>query len=279
MIIIAIPICILGLFGNAMVISFISWQITKTRFTLYIMNTTAADFIVLLYQYIYFMLFLVPNPVSSSISRFLELMYLLGCKSSFYILTAMCVERYSLVYFPIWYQHHRLKNLSIFCVMLWVISGLVALVEYDACQPRFYANLNEDSLSCKISVTTQLIIEYLIFLPVMIFCTLAIVSRAQQAQQTPPAALDFTIGVTVLLFVTFYSSIRFLHFLEYWFDTIYIPIFTISVLFDSISSSINPYIYFLIGGYIRKCGDPLEILLGSALCYEEEMLERTQADQ
>ncbi|XP_062981503.1 mas-related G-protein coupled receptor member H-like [Elgaria multicarinata webbii] len=280
MIIIAIPICIFGLLGNILIIAFVSWKIKKTRFTVYIQNVAAADLIVLLYQYTYFMLFLKPSPLSAPASHFLELMYVLGYNTSFYILAATCIERFLLVYFPIWYQHHQLKNFLAFCIMLWVFSGLVSLVEYSACNPRFYAYLKEDTFYCHATIILQMITEYLILIPIVVFCNLAVVCRNQKkGQQVRPAMLDITITAALFQFLIFDASIRLVRKIEHWFDSIDVPIFTTSVLLDSITSSINPYLYFLIGACHRKSCDPLEFLLKSALEDERNMVGGTQADQ
>ncbi|XP_029142184.1 proto-oncogene Mas [Protobothrops mucrosquamatus] len=267
MILIAIPVSILGIFGNLVVIFILSFKIKKTRFTVYVLNITIADLGILIYLYIYFMLFLQPSPVNASVSYIIELIYAVGYNCSFYILTALCFERYLSVFFFTWYQCHRPEHLSFFLVItLWIFSGLVSLLEYFACYPRFYIYLDENTLQCRIINLFQIFLEFLIFIPIMVFYTLAIFIRMQKKnQQTPPAKLDISITATVVLFLVFDVSVKIFNAIEFWFDAVHVPTFSVAVLFDSISSSVNPYVYFIIGGFLKRSFDPLEVFLERAL--------------
>ncbi|KAM6459271.1 proto-oncogene Mas-like [Liasis olivaceus] len=285
MILIAIPISILGIVGNIMVIFFLSFKIKKTRFTVYVLNITIADFSILIYLYTYFMLFLKPSLISASVSYIIELIYAVGCKSSLYILTVLCLERYLFVFFSTWYHCHRPEHLSFFFVTtLWTFSGLVSLVEYFACYPRFYIYLNENTLRCRIINLFQVFFEFLIFIPIMVYSTFAIFIRMQKkTQQTPPATLDISITATVVVFLVFDVSVKILNTIEFWFDAIHVPTFSVAVLFDTISSSINPFMYFIIGGFMKRTLDPLDCLLEKALqdgtLQEGTMVEGTQTHQ
>lgn len=277
MILIAIPITILGIFGNLVVIFYLSFKIKKTRFTVYVLNITIADLGILIYLYVYFMLFLKPSLVNASVSYIIELIYAVGYNSSFYILTALCFERYLAVSFFSWYQCHRPEHISFFLVStLWVFSGLVSLLEYFACYPRFYIYLDENTLQCRIINLFQIFLEFLIFIPIMVFCTLAIFIRRQKKnQQTPPATLDISITATVVLFLVFDVSVKIFNSIEFWFDAVHVPTFSVAVLFDAISSSVNPYVYFIIGGFLRRSFDPLDVFLERALKDEGTMVEGT----
>ncbi|XP_042299314.1 proto-oncogene Mas-like [Sceloporus undulatus] len=217
-----------------------------TKYTVYILNIAIADFIVLLYQYTYFMLFLQPTHLSGSASHFLELMYSLGNKSGFCILTTACLERCFSVFPPICYLFQRPKHLSvIICIMLWIVCGIISFVEYLACYPRFYAYLDEDSYSCYVQTIFRMVLAYMILIPIMTFSTLAIFIRMlQKAHETTPVTFDFTLIAIVILYLVFEASVRLLNTLEYWYDTIGVPIFTISVLFDTVSSSVNVFFIF-----------------------------------
>ncbi|XP_032071913.1 proto-oncogene Mas-like [Thamnophis elegans] len=280
MILIAIPISILGIFGNSLVIFFLSFAIKKTRFTVYILNITIADLGILIYLYTYFMLFLKPSIVSASVSYVIELIYAIGCNSSFYMLTALCFERYLLVFHFTWYQCHRPEHLSFFFVItLWTFSGLVSLLEYFACYPRFYIYLDENTLKCRITNLFQIFLEFLIFIPIMVFYTLAIFIRMQKKTQQTPPTLDISIIATVVLFLVFDVSVKFFNILEFWFDAVHVPTFSVAVLFDTISSSVSPYMYFIIGGFLKRTYDPFDVFLERALQDEETIVEGTQMQQ
>ncbi|KAJ7342160.1 hypothetical protein JRQ81_009277 [Phrynocephalus forsythii] len=276
MIILSIPICILGLMGNAMVFYFLCYKIQKTRFTVYIQNMIFADIVVLLYQYTYFMLFLKPTAVSAPVSNFLELVYMLAYNAGLYILTSLCAERCVSVFYPIWYQSHRPKRFSvIICAILWVFSALVSILEYFTCYPRFYAYLEEDSYGCYFQTIFQIII-FLIFVPIMVGSTLAIFIRMKQKmRQSPPAAIDVSITALVIFFIVFDSSVRVYNFVEYWYDTIGVPLFAVSVLCDTISTSVDPFLLFFIGYCTERACDPLEVFVERALQDERNRVEGT----
>ncbi|XP_062832729.1 proto-oncogene Mas [Anolis carolinensis] len=277
MIIVAIPICIVGLVGNALVFYFLSFKIKKTKFTMYILNITVGDTLVLVYQYIYFMLFLQPIQLSGPISHFLELMYVFGDNSSFFALTIVCLERCFSVFPPIIRRFKRPKHLAVYIsIALWIFSGLVSIIEYYACRPRFYAYLEEDSHHCYVQTIVKIVIGYAIFIPLMVFSTLAIFIRMLQKRlESIPAVFDFTIIAVVILFLVFQASIRIFSTLEYWYDSIGLPLFTISVLFDTISSSINPFLYFFMGYFTYGKRYPLEVLLRTALQEESNTINST----
>ncbi|XP_026531085.1 proto-oncogene Mas-like [Notechis scutatus] len=281
MILVAIPISILGISGNILVILFLSFNIRKTRFTVYVLNRTIADLGILIYLYTYCMLFLQPSIVNLSVSYVMELIYAIGCNSSFYMLTALCFERYLSVFYFTWYQCHRPEHLSFFLVStVWTFSGLVSLLEYFACYPRFYIYLDESTLQCRITNLFQIFLEFLIFIPIMVFYTLAIFIRMQKkTQQTPLATLDISITATVVLFLVFDVSVKILNTIEFWFDAVHVPTFSVAVLFDAISSSVSPYVYFIIGGCLKRPFDPVLVYLEKALQDEGTIVEETQMQQ
>lgn len=257
-----------------MVFYFLRAKIPRTKYTVYVQNMFFADIIVLLYQYTYFMLFLKPTEVTAPVSNFLELTHMFAYNSGFYILTALCVERYVLIYFPIWYQNHRPKRFAILvCAISWVFSAIVSIMEYFTCYPRFYAYLDEDSYGCYLQTILQIII-FFIFVPIMVGSTLAIFMRMKkEIRQGPPATLDITITALVIFFLMFDTTVRLYNFLEYWYDTLGVPLFTISVLFDAIARSIDPFLLFLIGYCSERSCDPLEVFVERALSDEINRVE------
>ncbi|XP_034966462.1 proto-oncogene Mas-like [Zootoca vivipara] len=278
MLIICIPICILGLVGNGMVILFIH-MIKKNKFNVYVMNMAMGDCVVLLYLLGYFALFVEPARVNAHTSRFLEITYFLGRNSGFYILTALCAERYLSLFSPVWCQRHRPENFSaIVSAILWAFSCVIAFAEEFTCYRRFYAFMNGDTFLCDTATVSEFIIDFLIFVPIMVFCTVAIFIKKQGKTQS---MLDNTIVATVILFLIFDGSARLLEYINYWHDDLVeMPLFTFSVLFDSICSSINPFLYFAIGWWGRqKAQETLDIFVERALNYETNIEQATQADQ
>ncbi|KAJ7342165.1 hypothetical protein JRQ81_009312 [Phrynocephalus forsythii] len=276
--IICIPICALGLVGNGIVLWLLWHRIKKTKFTVYFLNMVVADLTVLLYYVTVFILFLKAVPISLLYLHIMELTHAVGFNASTYILTAITTERYLMIFFPVWYQRCRHKHLSeIMCALLWGLSCLMSLTLYFACYLKFDPSLNEGNFSCGPTKMFRVIVNLLVFLPIMVFSTVVLFVRMlRTSQDTPPAKLDITIVATVLLFVLFAASVRIIEIIAHWVPRVHIPVvFLIFHFLDAIDSSGNPFIYLIVG-YTKKeteVGSPLQTFLERALLDEGDMAE------
>ncbi|XP_053238296.1 proto-oncogene Mas-like [Podarcis raffonei] len=276
-IILSIPTCIWGLIGNGVDFWLLCFRIKRTRFSVYILNLTAADLIVNIYYIMVFIIFLAQIYVNLYFSCVMEIIYLFGYNTSIYLVTALTAERYLTVFFPVWYQRHRLKYLSIIvCAVLWPFSCLVSLVAYISCYPRFLSFHNEERADCTAATIFEITVTLLVFQPIMLFSTVALCVKMQrEAKQSAPARLDITITILAVVFLIFSFSIRTVDAIAYWYQTLDSPVpFLLSLLFDSIKSSINPFIYLAVGCWKRV--KPIHMFLERALSGKAE---RTQVDQ
>ncbi|XP_063146609.1 mas-related G-protein coupled receptor member H-like [Candoia aspera] len=249
-IIVSIPICALGLLGNAIVFCLLCCTIKKTNFTVYFLNLVVADFTVLIYYVIVFILFLKAVPISLYYLYIMELAHAFGFNAKTYVLTAITAERYVMVFFPAWYKLHRPKHFSeIMCAILWGLSGLLAIVLYYACYLQTDPSFKEANQHCEPAKMFRVIINLLVFLPIMVFSTFLLFMRMLRvSQEAPLARLDITIVATVLLFLLFAASVRIIEIIARWVPEIHIPIvFLIFHFLDAIDSSGNPYVYLIIG--------------------------------
>ncbi|XP_015682785.1 mas-related G-protein coupled receptor member H-like [Protobothrops mucrosquamatus] len=268
--VISIPICILGLLGNAIIFCLLCCSIKKTNFTVYFLNLVVADFVVLIYYVIVFILFLKAVPISLYSLNIMELAHAFGFNAKTYVLTAITAERYVMVFSPAWYQLHRPKHFSeIMCTILWVLSGLLAIILYYSCYLETDTLLMEANHHCEPTKMARVIINLLVFLPIMVFSTYLIFTRMLSvSQETPLRRLDITIVATVLLFLIFAASVRIIEIIARWVPKIHIPIlFLILHFLDAIDSSGNPYVYLIVG-YSKTptdCEKPLQTLLERAL--------------
>ncbi|XP_020664831.3 mas-related G-protein coupled receptor member H [Pogona vitticeps] len=271
--IISIPICALGLLGNGIVLWLLWHRIQKTKFTVYFLNMVVADLTVLFYYATVFILFLRAVPISLLCLHIMELTHAVGFNASTYILTAITVERYLMIFFPVWCECNRPKHLSeIICALLWGLSCLMSLVLYFACYLQFDPALNEDHFSCGPTKMFRVIVNLLVFLPIMVFSTVVLFIRMLRTQQdAPPAKLDITIVATVLLFILFAASVRIIEIIARWVPKVHIPVvFLIFHFLDAIDSSGNPFIYLIVG-YTRKEMDNDSVL--------QTFLERALLDE
>nr|XP_020664784.1 proto-oncogene Mas-like isoform X1 [Pogona vitticeps]XP_020664793.1 proto-oncogene Mas-like isoform X1 [Pogona vitticeps]XP_020664801.1 proto-oncogene Mas-like isoform X1 [Pogona vitticeps]XP_020664808.1 proto-oncogene Mas-like isoform X1 [Pogona vitticeps]XP_020664816.1 proto-oncogene Mas-like isoform X1 [Pogona vitticeps]XP_020664823.1 proto-oncogene Mas-like isoform X1 [Pogona vitticeps] len=282
-VVVSVSICLCGLIGNGVIFWFLCTRIKRTRFTIYIFNLVAADLAVLVYYILVFILFVTPFYVDLYFSRIMENIYSFVYNSSIYFLTAISTERCLMVFIPTRYQHQRPKHLSkIVCAILWALSCLVSLVVYISCYPRFLSSHSEGSFYCDAATVFEMTINLFIFLPVMFFTTLILFVRVQKnGKQSCSEKFDITVIVMVFLFFIFASSVRIIDAIAYWDQRLDAPIpFLLSLLFDSIKSSANPFVYLFVGNWKRKkIQEPNHIFLENALKYKENMTEPPQIDQ
>ncbi|KAK9411713.1 hypothetical protein NXF25_002888 [Crotalus adamanteus] len=200
----------------------------------------------------------------------MELAHAFGFNAKTYVLTAITAERYVMVFSPAWYQLHRPKHFSeIMCTILWGLSGMLAIILYYSCYLETDTLLMETNQHCEPTKVARVIINLLVFLPIMVFSTYLIFTRMLSvSQETPLRRLDITIVATVLLFLIFAASVRIIEIIARWVPKIHIPIlFLILHFLDAIDSSGNPYVYLIVGYSKTKtdCEKPLQTLLERAL--------------
>ncbi|XP_026560780.1 mas-related G-protein coupled receptor member H-like [Pseudonaja textilis] len=268
--IVSIPICILGLLGNAIIFCLLCRSVKKTNFTVYFLNLVLADFVVLIYYVIVFVFFLKAVPISLYTLHLMDLAHAFGFNAKTYVLTAIAAERYVMIFFPAWYQLRRPKHFSeIVSVIFWGLSGLLAITLHYTCNLEIDTSLQEANKHCEPTKMARVIINLLIFLPIMVFSTCLIFTRMLPAsQEAPLRRLDITIVATVLLFLLFAASVRIIEIIARWVPKIHIPILFLSLHFlDAIDSSGNPYVYLIVGYSKTKldCQKPFETLLERAL--------------
>uniref|UniRef100_A0A8D2LVD4 G-protein coupled receptors family 1 profile domain-containing protein n=1 Tax=Varanus komodoensis TaxID=61221 RepID=A0A8D2LVD4_VARKO len=274
--IICIPICCFGVLGNVIVLYLLWCRIQKTKFTVYFLNMALADLTVLCYYIIVFVLFLKAFPVNLFYLHIMEVVHAFGFNASTYLLTVISAERYLMVFYPAWYQLHRPKYLSeIMCTILWALSCLMSLVLYFACYLQFDASLSERNLSCEPTKLFRVVVNLLVFLPIMVLSTLVLFIRMLRTmQEEPPAKLDITIVATVLLFLFFAASVRIIEVIVRWVPQVHVPVvFLIFHFLDAIDSSGTPFIYFFVGYSKEMDSDnPIKTCVERALLDEGDLI-------
>lgn len=265
----SIPICFWGLIGNATVFWLLCSKVKKTTFIVYVLNLLVADFMLAAYFLIVFIVFLTSFYISYYFSRVMENINLLSSNASICLLTVMCVERYFMVSFPLYYQNHRPKHLTTnLCCIIWVWSSLVALIIYVACYPKLLPSLYSGNSLCDGALIFESIAQLLFFSPIMSFFTLSLFIRMRKiAKPRTKSRLDITLTIMVALSLICIFTFQTLGFISSWVNILREPtLFQLSLLFDSIKTSINPLVYFFVGNRQRqKTAEPMYKLLERAL--------------
>lgn len=267
---ISLPFCILGLIGNGILFSLLCCTIKKkTRFTIYIANLATGDFIMLLHYFVTYLFIFLPSYASFYSQHVMVISLLFESDPNIYFLTAISAERYIMVSFPSWSQsHQQMHYTAILCVSLWILSFLLTLIGYFFCLPRYLEPHIIGFLHCHTTIVLQYSINYLVFIPVMVFSTLALLNKMQKATpQNFPAGLDISIVATVFLHLTLSAGIKVVLFMKYL--VVLMPNKQhrrVSLILNCIDNTVNPFVYLLVGCWKRKKGlEPLHVLIEGGL--------------
>ncbi|XP_053571808.1 proto-oncogene Mas-like [Bombina bombina] len=279
----AVALCLFGMVGNIIVFWYLCFRIPKNKYTVYIINLTAADFL-----FLTFTVFIIGIQFNKLIGGnndftgkeqlylFAEIFYDSAQYSGMFFLTAISVERCLSVLFPIWYKCNRQKNQSsIVCICLWIIGCSESLIENLACSSKdFDAQTN----ACTGIEIMRFVISIGICLPLMVTSSLILLFRIQRTlrQQYPPR-LYVIIIAAVFLFILSVTPFSFLWFLMY-FKLLFSHVQTVSLFYAIVfctvlNSTLNPYIYFIVGR-LRKTTPKVSIHEILQRAFHEEEAER-----
>ncbi|XP_005529136.1 PREDICTED: mas-related G-protein coupled receptor member H-like [Pseudopodoces humilis] len=240
-------ICLCGVAGNGAIL----FVLHRNSITLYIFDLAFADFLFLLLMVPSTLLYLLENMSCSSIMpltylRILFLLSLLPYNLGLFLLTAVSIYRCTSILCPLCYHRHCSQRLlEVVNVLLWAlcigfivtVTSLCLCQEHEHCQG---AHISMDALNL------------LLFAPAMVISsTVLFIKVKSDPHQQQPKRLDIVILFTVLFFLLFALPLSLCNFLQQLGYT------TVSsqvvFLLTCITSSIKPFIYFLVGSWRRDC--------------------------
>ncbi|KAM8807367.1 mas-related G-protein coupled receptor member H-like [Eudromia elegans] len=244
-------VCPCGLLGNGAVLWLLGFCIRRNPVTVYILNLAFADFIYLLFMLTSALLYIVED-VSCSAFNFLEyqrplfLLSLFAYNMGLYLLTAISVERCVSVLFPLWYRCRRPERLSaVMCALLWAlsISVIAAVTSLCLAPPRD---------RCQMALVSMYVFIFVIFvLPMVVSNVILFIKILCSSQRRQHKRLYIVIFLTVLFFLIFAVPLSIQKFLQQ-FNYDFGPSQVVFLLV-CVNSSINPFIYFLVGSCRRHC--------------------------
>nr|XP_056709286.1 proto-oncogene Mas-like [Euleptes europaea] len=279
---IGIPFCVVGLIGNGVLFWLLCCTIKTTKFTIYVANMAVGDFIILLHYFVAYLLIFLPPRASFYYHNVRVISLMFGSGTNIYFLTAMSTERYVMVFFPVWFEARQQMHLtSIVCVSLWTLTVILTVIEYYCCHPR-YLLPHTIGFYCHTAIVFQYIVNYLIFIPVMVFSTLALLIKMQKnPPQNFPAVLDISIVATVFMHLLFSTFIKIMVFMNYL--VAFRPSSQyrgVSLIFECVVTSVNPFVYLLVGCWKKeKSQESLHELIERSLKAESNRNLRTRQDQ
>ncbi|XP_065695786.2 proto-oncogene Mas-like [Patagioenas fasciata] len=245
---VCVGISLCGLVGNGVVLWFLGSHMKKSPFTVYVLNLAIADFSLLLLLGM-LTLYVITDFYCNFSSEWIHwIIYIMSNLilflyfTSMYLLTAISIERCLSVLFPIWYRCHRPRHLSgIVCGVLWALAGLLGslLIISIFTSPVTYSKLLR-----YINLGNTLIFSLLpLFSNLFLFFKLRCGSERRR-----PGRLYIAILLSAILLFLFGFPLSLVMLLasSYHIGSIYLDI---SSLLISLNSSVNPFIYFLVGSY------------------------------
>ncbi|XP_026530996.1 proto-oncogene Mas-like [Notechis scutatus] len=264
---ITLPFSVFGLFSNGAVFWFLCCRIKNTKYTVYVLNLAIADFSVLFCHITFFISLIVWEDAFFGVHFYVafDILTFFGFNTSFFLLTAISVERYVGTFFPLCYRFKRPKHLStILCTVLWGLSCIMVGMDYICWQK--YISLGDIYPENAVIVTVLMI-----FLPVMVFCSFSLFIKISKIKS--PARFYRTILITVILFLIFAMPHKILSLIEYMQPTLPIneTIIRSFSLLNVINSSLNPFVYFFVGRQ-KRCHskEPLQVVIYRS-CNDESL--------
>uniref|UniRef100_I3N6R8 Mas-related G-protein coupled receptor member X2-like n=2 Tax=Ictidomys tridecemlineatus TaxID=43179 RepID=I3N6R8_ICTTR len=248
-------IALIGVAGNAVVLWILGFCVRRNAFSIYILNLAAADFLFLCFQIIDFLWKIINffHPNSIAIPTFIMVVSIFAYLAGLSMLSAMSIERCMSVLWPIWYRCHRWRHTSaVVCALLWVLSlslsipegkncgFLIKWYDYEWCQTLDFIT------SAWLMVLFVTLSGSSLTLIVKILCG---------SQRVPLTRLYVTIGLTVLVFLSFGLPFGINWFLLSWilrYDVIPCGSYWVTVVLSCVNSCANPIIYFFVGSFRQR---------------------------
>ncbi|CAN8214282.1 unnamed protein product [Coccothraustes coccothraustes] len=244
-------ICLCGLAGNGAVLWLLGFHIRRNPITVYILNLAVADFTFLLFMVPSSLLYLLEDVSCSTVVslkylRSLLLLSLFSYNMGLYLLTAISIERCGSILFPLWYRCRRPQRLSwVVCALLWALSIAVMVMVTSLC-------LSHEHEHCRVALISMYALSFLIFAPPMVISNVILFIKVQcGSRRRQPKRLYVVIFLTVLFFLIFGVPLSLWNFLQQLSPTVVSS--QVVFLLACINSSINPFIYFLVGSCWRHC--------------------------
>ncbi|XP_054841897.1 proto-oncogene Mas-like [Eublepharis macularius] len=256
---------ILGFMGNGIVLWFLCFCIKRNSFTVYILNLAVADIGVLITMTIFF-------AVGSASSMFIYVeLIIFTYSTSQFLLTVISIDRCVCVLFPIWHRLHRPSHLStIVCAVIWVLSFLLNGTHYILLKTEILGNDHH-------LMFYQFFVNALLCVPLMIVSTLTLfIKVCFKSQQRQRGRLLTAILLTLLFFLLFAFPLNASYLVFTLYTNSLASPMRYGLLCASLNSSINPFIYFLVGRKKSQSRESMKAMLWRILEAEEGHREGEQ---
>ncbi|XP_053323818.1 mas-related G-protein coupled receptor member H-like [Spea bombifrons] len=279
---VSIALCLVGMAGNIVVFWYLCFKIKGNKYTVYIINLVASDLGFLMFTALLMVLqiYSLNGPETFTMTsyvnfyRFVEICHDSIQYSGMFFLTAISLERCLSVIFPMWHHFHRPKNQSsITCFLLWIAGFAEGLIGNFVCPLESFIHPTKN---CTVVQLITFIIDIGVCLPLMVLSSLTLIITIKWTfGDQYPSKLYIIIIVAVIVFILSVLPFRLLVFLQYFklfpLDVYSTSLFYASVFSTALNSTINPYIYFMVGKqWKQKSQNSIQDILQRAFVDEEK---------
>ncbi|XP_035169788.1 mas-related G-protein coupled receptor member H-like, partial [Oxyura jamaicensis] len=163
-----------------------------------------------------------------------------------YLLTAISIERCVSIVCSSRPCAHRPQHLSaVVCALLWALSITIIAAVAFLC-------LSHQHEHCRLALISMYTLNFAVFAPSMVVSSTLLFIKVQcGSQQRQPRKLYIVIFLTILFFLLFALPLSIWNFLQH--VSYMLGQSQVVFLLACINSSINPFIYFLVGSCRRRC--------------------------
>ncbi|KAM3840798.1 proto-oncogene Mas-like [Vipera latastei] len=227
-------ICIAGIIGNGIVITFLGFWIKRNSFTVYIINLAVADNGTLVFLFLSKILHLPTNQVLPITVYFIST-YCTG----HLLLTIIGIDRCLALFFPIWYRCLRSQYLSTkLCAITWIIAILLCAVHNSLIlvKPEMLYNY------------FHILIFALVGMLLVVVSSLVLLIKGYlQSRMKRQGRLHAAILLALFFFLIFSIPPVVIYLKDVLFKRRCGNLITYGYLCACLNSSVNPLIYFLLG--------------------------------
>ncbi|XP_062836062.1 proto-oncogene Mas-like [Anolis carolinensis] len=268
--ILTLLLSLLGFLGNGIVVWLLGFRIKRNHFTTYIWNLSIADLGVvtgLLGINTYWLVARVSgtkydDPMKTVFRTF----FLVTYSTSQFLLTVISIDRCVSVCFPFWYRYHQPRHLSLaVCGVIWIFTlplfpaHTSLYLKYDYCELWFY----------------QVLLNIVLTTPGISISTAAmLVKVCLISPQHKRGKLLTAIWLALIFFLLFAFPMNVIQYAARYTRSENVSIYEYGYICASFNSTINPFIYFLVGRERRgQCWQKLQQILEKVFKEDEDSRE------
>ncbi|XP_042320410.1 proto-oncogene Mas-like [Sceloporus undulatus] len=234
---------LLGFVGNGTVIWLLGFRIKRNHFTTYILNLSIADLGVVTALLAINMYWLVARLSSlqyvDPLKTVFRTFFLVTYSTSQFLLTVISLDRCASIFLPLWYRFHQPRHLStIACAVIWIFTFPLFPAHIS-----LYLSFNYCGLWF-----SQFLLNAVVSTPAISISTVAMLIKVCLiSPQHKRGKLLTAMLLALIFFLLFAFPMNVIQYISRYVDLKHPYLYEYGYICASFNSTINPFIYFLVG--------------------------------